>query len=112
MGVYSVLGVRQLYSDRVAQRLAWLVADAQKDLARWQHAEHIVVKRYGLGSGWSQPRVLVSADVDMGGIARYLEAEDDVRESYWDDVKLQMVCKMWAQEYNKCHPPKQVCCAR
>lgn len=53
--------------------------------------------------------VLVSADVDMGGIARYLEAEDDVRESYWDDVKLQMVCKMWAQEYNKCHPPKQVC---
>ena len=56
--------------------------------------------------------MLVSAYVDMGGIARYLEAEDDVRESYWDDVKLQMVCKMWAQEYNKCHPPKQVCCAR
>ena len=39
---------------------------------------------------------------------RYMDPEDDVRESYWDDVKLQMVCKMWAQEYNKCQPPKQV----
>ena len=56
-------------SEKVAQSLAWLLTDAEKNERRWRRAEHIVVKRY-------------------------MEAENDMPESYWDDVKLQMVCKM------------------
>ena len=38
---------------------------------------------------------------------RYLN-KDTERGSYFDDVKLQMDAKLWAEEYDKCNPPKKV----
>ena len=34
--------------------------------------------------------------------------EDVDRDVYFEDVKLQMDAKLWGEEYNRHHPPKQV----
>ena len=31
------------------------------------------------------------------------------RDTYFEDIKLQMDAKLWGEEYNRHHPPKQVC---
>lgn len=38
---------------------------------------------------------------------RYIEDVD--RDVYFQDVKLQMDAKVWAEEYNRHNPPKKVC---
>jgi len=38
---------------------------------------------------------------------RYMD-EDIPRETYFDDVKLQMDAKLWGEEYNRHNPPKKV----
>jgi len=47
----------------------------------WDHASNIVAKRY---------------------------IEDVLPKTYFDDVKLQMDAKLWAEEYNRFNPPKKV----
>ena len=41
-------------------------------------------------------------------VAKSYMDEDTPREMYFDDVKLQMDAKLWSEEYNRHHPPKQV----
>ena len=41
-------------------------------------------------------------------VAKSYMEEDTPREMYFDDVKLQMDAKLWSEEYNRHHPPKQV----
>ena len=41
-------------------------------------------------------------------VAKSYMEENTPRETYFDDVKLQMDAKLWSEEYNKHHPPKQV----
>ena len=31
------------------------------------------------------------------------------RETYFEDIKLQMDAKLWGEEFNRHNPPKQVC---
>lgn len=38
---------------------------------------------------------------------RYFDS-DVFAKSYFDDVKLQMDAKLWAEEYNRHNPPKKV----
>lgn len=38
---------------------------------------------------------------------RYMD-EDTDRQTYFDDVKLQMEAKLWGEEYNRHNPPKKV----
>ena len=38
---------------------------------------------------------------------RYMD-EDVPRDTYFDDVKLQMDAKLWGEEYNRHNPPKKV----
>ena len=48
----------------------------------WNYASNIVAKRY---------------------------FDDDVLpKTYFDDIKLQMDAKLWAEEYNRHNPPKKV----
>ena len=35
-------------------------------------------------------------------------AEDTPKETYFEDVKLQMDAKLWGEEYNRHNPPKKV----
>lgn len=48
----------------------------------WKHAANYVAKRY---------------------------MEQVPRNVYFDDVRLQMVAKLWGEEYNRYNPPKKVC---
>lgn len=47
----------------------------------WKHASNYVAKRY---------------------------IEEVANKTYFDDVKIQMDAKVWAEEYNKQNPPKKV----
>ena len=35
-------------------------------------------------------------------------SEDTPKETYFEDVKLQMDAKLWGEEYNRHNPPKKV----
>lgn len=39
-------------------------------------------------------------------VKRYMQPVD--KETYFDDVRLQMDAKLWGEEYNRHHPPKPV----
>lgn len=38
----------------------------------------------------------------------YMDTTVGTRERYFDDVKLQMEAKLWAEVFNRCKPPKQI----
>ena len=39
---------------------------------------------------------------------RYICEEDGARDTYFDDVRLQMDAKLWGEEFNRHNPPKKV----
>ena len=41
-------------------------------------------------------------------VAKSYMAEDTPKETYFEDVKLQMDAKLWGEEYNRHNPPKKV----
>ena len=41
-------------------------------------------------------------------VAKSYMAEDTLKETYFEDVKLQMDAKLWGEEYNRHNPPKKV----
>ena len=41
-------------------------------------------------------------------VAKSYMSEDTPKETYFEDVKLQMDAKLWGEEYNRHNPPKKV----